>query len=176
MAELFLDLGMDCGWAISWRDGHMTHGVKRFRRVGTDRVVFRAFRLWLIATEREIQTAGERLELVAYEYVDFIAKTERQHQGPHTYGGFRALALAWCETNGIPHREMPWDEIKKHITGIRNAAKPLVTKRIETILGVKDLDHNEADAIAAKFTAHNEHQHRNTSRPPHARQADARSD
>lgn len=164
MAELYLDLGLDCGWCMAWRTKPMTHGVERFRNVGPDRVRYRAFRLWLIAKQKEIEAAGEKLELIGFEYIDFIPKKQRQHHGPHTYGGLRALLLAWCETNGIPDQPVDWDVIKTHNTGIRSAAKPLVTKRIENILGV-ELDHNEADAIAVKFTAHSEHRHRVVERP-----------
>lgn len=173
MAELYLDLGMNTGWCLHWQTKPMTHGVKNFRKLGTDRVVYRGFRLWLIEKQKEVETAGEKLDLIGFEYIDFIPKTQRQHQGPHTYGALRGLLLAWCETNSIPDREIGWDTVKLHITSIRSAAKPIVTKRIKTILGLKDLDHNEADAIAVKFTAHNEHKHRNVSRPPHASQQEA---
>jgi hypothetical protein len=172
MAELYLDLGVNCGWCLHWQSKPMTHGCKDFRRCGNDRVMYRSFRLWLIQKQREVEAAGEKLELIGYEYIDFVPKKARRHYGLHTYGGFRALLLAWCETNSIPtvpESDLTWDVVKLHITGIRSAAKELVTKRIEKILGTK-LDHNEADAIAVKFTAHNEHPHQPQSRPPRARQ------
>lgn len=164
MAELFLDLGLDCGWCIAWASRPMTHGVEKFRNLGSDRVRYRAFRLWLIAKQKEIEAAGETLELIGFEYIDFIPKKERQHHGPHTYGALRGLLLAWCETNDIPDRPIDWDVVKLHNTGIRSAAKPLVTKRIQKIVGA-ELDHNEADAIAVKFAARGEHRHRNAERP-----------
>lgn len=158
MAVLALDLGLDCGWCL-WRAGDaMSSGVKRFRDLGPDRVRYRAFRLWLETQRRELEAAGEKLNDVTFEYIDFVPKEARRHQGLHTYGAFRGLLLAWCETNGIADRPIAWDVVKLHVTGHRSAAKPLVTKRIQQLFP-NVVDHNEADAVAVMLTAQNKFAH-----------------
>jgi len=165
-AELWLDHGFDCGWCMLWDDGRFEHGVQHFSRLPADRVRFRAFRLFLLEKKKLVEKTGGKLTLIGWEYIDFVPKKERRHWGLHAYGGMRALALAFCEQHDIVDREITWDVIKLHMTGIRNAAKEKVTERIRKIRGMKDIDHNEADAIAVMFTAHDEHRHRNVERSP----------
>lgn len=170
-AEIWFDLGFDCGWCLVWDDGRVEHGVEYFSRLPNDRVIFRAFRLFMLAKKKEVEATGGKLRSMGFEYIDFVPKKERRHWGLHAYGGMRALLLAFCETHDIADRPINWDVVKLHMTGIRNAAKDLVTQRVRKIVGDKNLDHNRADAIAVKWTAHNEHRHRNVDRA-----SDAKSD
>ncbi|HTE37538.1 MAG TPA: hypothetical protein VK634_17135 [Reyranella sp.] len=154
MAYLGLDLGKSLGWAL-WRRGDVVEsGVKHFGGEGsTDGLAFYGFRLFLGDTRKMLERAGELLEGIIYESVDFIARDNGIYAA-HVYGAMWGNLESWCEQRAIPRKGINVATIKKHVTGHGSAAKPLVTKRIK-LLFPHVREHNEADAVAALITARN---------------------
>lgn len=156
MAVLTLDLGWTCGWA-TWRRGDaVASGTERFgNQSGEDGVRLLAFRQFLTATRKEITDAGETLDNVAYERVDFIAKKNGVNAA-HVWGALWGNLESWCAFYRIPLLGLPVSTVKKHVTGHGSAAKQLVTQRVQQLYP-HVVEHNEADAVAVLITAKNKH-------------------
>lgn len=168
MAVLTLDLGWTCGWA-TWRRGDVVASgtVRLASESPDDGVRFLAFRQFLTATRKEILAAGESLDDVAYERVDFLAP-QNGVNAAHVWGGLWGNLASWCAFYSIPLLGLPVSTVKKHVTGHGSAAKNLVTTRVQALYP-HVREHNEADAVAVLITAKNKHpfQHGQT---PHAPQ------
>lgn len=154
MATLCLDLGWNCGWCL-WRAGdEVTSGEwKLDRESPDDDVRLLAFRQKLSAVRAELDKAGERLDSVAYESVDFRVPTNGVY-AEQVWGALWGNLLSWCRYHKIDARGVNVSTIKKHVTGHGSAAKPLVTKRVKELFP-HVRGHNEADAVALLLTARN---------------------
>ncbi len=158
MAVLALDLGWTCGWC-TWRRGDaVASGTERFgSQSGEDGVRLLAFRQFLTATRKSIIDAGETLDDVAFERVDFIA-AKNGVNAAHVWGALWGNLESWCAFYRIPLIGLPVSTVKKHVTGHGSAAKQLVTKRVQELYP-HVIEHNEADAVAVLITAKNKHPH-----------------
>lgn len=158
MAVLALDLGWTCGWC-TWRRGDaVASGTERFAsQSGEDGVRLLAFRQFLTATRKTIIDAGETLDDVAFERVDFLA-AKNGVNAAHVWGALWGNLESWCAFYRIPLIGLPVSTVKKHVTGHGSAAKQLVTKRVQELYP-HVVEHNEADAVAVLITAKNKHPH-----------------
>lgn len=156
MNILALDLGTKTGWALkkarSSVSGEQAFTPQRFEGGG---MRYLRFERWL----NELALDG--IDLVAFEEV-------RNHAGvtaAHTYGGFLATLMKWCEGYKVPYIGVPVGTIKKHATGRGNASKleMIAAMRLKghTLLVKSD---NEADALAIMYWAIEEHDHKPKSR------------
>lgn len=154
MAVLTLDLAWSCGWCL-WRQGdRVESGVRDFKAAGgRDGARLYAFRLFLTATLNTLKAAGEALNDVAFESVDFFP-AKNGVNAAHIYGALWGNLETWCEHYKIPCRGINVSTIKKHVTGHGSAAKPLVTKRVQELFP-HVRQHDEADAVAVLLTAQN---------------------
>ncbi|MBB0023652.1 hypothetical protein DEE38_09785 [Ralstonia pickettii] len=139
---LALDLGTQCGWAVTTRDGKFVSGSDRFdpKRCGGAGRRWLAFREFLTARARE---AGG-IQAVYYEDVKAHGPGV---QAAHVYGGFLAVLELWCAANNIPLYGVGVGTIKKHATGRGNAKKPDMIAAAQA-RGVRVVDDNHADAVA----------------------------
>ncbi len=134
-----LDLGTNCGWALS--DG----------RSGT----------WDLSGTRSAEGAGMRfvrfgkhLEETCSD-CDLIAFEDVRRHGPkagvqasHVYGGLKAMLMQWCEHKAIPYIGYPPAEIKKHAVDRGNAKKnEMVCAARQKWSHYTSGDDNEADAL-----------------------------
>jgi hypothetical protein len=165
VAYLHLDLGLLCGWAL-WRDDdRVEHGVKNLAEAGpSDGLRFYSFGLFLGEHKRRLARDGESLRGVVFERVDFRgSRTVRENgiiigravngiNAEHVYGAIWGNLESWCEAQAIPCKGISVSDIKRHVTGIPSAAKPLVTERIKQLFpNCRSAD--EADALAVMVTA-----------------------
>ena len=131
---LALDLGTQSGWA-EYRGGVITSGTRAL-----DLTQSRGGRYVNFDTMLEKHAD---VDYVYYEYV-------RRHIGTkaaHTYGGFQAVLMMFCDRYKLPCRPLEIGTIKKHWTGKGNAKKDqMITQAIHR--GFNPKDDNEADALA----------------------------
>jgi Holliday junction resolvasome RuvABC endonuclease subunit len=152
MAVLALDLGWQFGWCI-WRRGDaMSSGVVNLRaQAPTDGARLRIKRQWLTSKLAELTAAGEILADVVYERITFVGKNGVDTL--HAHGKQLGAVESWCALKGVPEPDgINWDDVKKHVTGQRSAARELVLKTIQRQFP-NVTDHNEASAIAVMLTA-----------------------
>jgi hypothetical protein len=174
MAGLYIDHGWDMGWCVVARAG-VASGVLDSRRGNPDdggRLLAQS--QWLTALLTRLERAGERLTEIVYEQITFVGKNDAFTL--HAHGKQLGNLQRWAALKSQPKpRGIPWDVIKKHVTGHRSAAR-------ETMLAVvaaampEVTDHNQASAVAVMLTATNKKlHHQPASKPPHARQAERAS-
>ncbi len=155
MAVLAFDVALSVGWC-AWRQGNrIESGRKDFAKVDPhdDGLRFLAWRQWLTAKRNEIIKAGETLESIVFESVDFIPQKNGVYSA-HIYGAMWGNLASWCAFHKIDCRGINVATIKKHVTGHGSAAKSLVTARINAIYP-HITQHDEADAVAVMLTAQN---------------------
>lgn len=159
MAVLAFDVALSLGWC-AWRRGdRIESGFKDFSRVDhDDGARFLAFRQWLTAKRKEILDAGETVENVVFESVDFFPAKNGVYAA-HVYGAMWGNLTSWCAFYGIDCRGINVSTIKKHVTGHGSAAKPLVTKRVQELYP-HVMQHDEADAVAVMLTAQDKFPHK----------------
>lgn len=140
MNILALDLGQNCGWAMSIK-GKITSGVwslkpTKFESSGYEFLKFKK------RLELEIIIGG--VEKVYFEAV-------RRHIGTdaaHCYGGYFNMLRVICIENDIPYEGVPVQTIKKHATGSGNADKTkMVEAAVRKFKSVNVIDDNHADAL-----------------------------
>lgn len=153
MAWLALDLGWTFGYAVRWRNGEITSGFKSLRAQShVDGVRLLVKTQWLTAKLKEITDAGESLDRVFHEKITFNGKANRV-ETPHAHGKQLGTLERWCALKGIREPEgLPWDEVKKFVTGHRSASSDLVLKTIQKKFP-HVTDHNEASSVAVMLTA-----------------------
>ncbi len=140
MNILAIDLGTQCGWAIS-AAGAVAGGSENFApsKHGSYGHRWLAFRQFL--TEKARAAGG--VHTVYFEHV-------KRHEGvlaAHAYGGFLAMLQAWCVTNHVAMNPVGVGEIKKHWTGKGNANKEMMVATARA-KGFTPVDDNHADALA----------------------------
>lgn len=138
---LCLDLGTKTGWAFKNDDGSITHGVENFskKKNQADGIKYFNFKNWL----NNFRESVKRIDYVVYEKVN-------GHKGlyaAHTYGGFMAMLMSWCEHHNIFYESIPVGTIKKRITGIGNATKQQMIDAVKA-RGFNPINDNDADALA----------------------------
>lgn len=141
MNILAIDLGTQCGWALSARDGSVKGGSESFSpsTCGGYGQRWLAFRQWLSETGK----AAGKIDAAYYEDV-------KRHEGvlaAHAYGGFLALLQAWCALNRIPLKPVGVGEVKKHWTGKGKCDKAAMIAQAKA-RGFHPVDDNHADALA----------------------------
>lgn len=144
MNILALDIGENCGWAISGgkriQSGVWRLKPSRFDSAGQRFVNFKT------QVEREIIIGG--VEQVVYEMV-------RNHRGTdaaHAYGGYIAHLQAICIENDIPYQGIAVSSIQKHATGKGQAPKGMKKKlmfdaAVKKFKDINIVDDNQADAL-----------------------------
>lgn len=154
MARLAFDLGWTFGWCLEWRrDGRIESGFKSLRAQShVDGVCLLVKTQWLTAKLKEITDAGETLDEVFHEKITFNGKKNRV-ETPHAHGKQLGTLERWCALKGIREpKGLPWDEVKKFITGHRSASSDLVLKTIQKRFpDVQQPD--QASAVAVMLTA-----------------------
>lgn len=135
MKILSLDLGCKTGWAtnnasgtVEFNNGRHDGGGMRFLRFGR----------WL----KNMRESIGGIDAVFYEEV-------AAHKGTaaaHTYGGFHAILVSWCENNKIPYKGIPVGTIKRHATGKGNSNKEVMMSAYLKKFGENAQDDNECDA------------------------------
>ncbi len=141
MNILAIDLGSQCGWARSSRDGTVVGGSESFSpsKCGGRGQRWLAFRQFL----NDQRNAAGEIQVVYYEDV-------KQHAGTlaaHAYGGFLALLEAWCVSNHLLLKPVGVGTVKKHWTGNGAAKKDLMVSTARG-KGFAVVDDNHADALA----------------------------
>jgi len=140
MNILALDLGQNCGWAMSVV-GKIQSGVWSLKptRFDSHGVRFLTFKRHL-----EFEIVIGSVDKIFFESV-------RKHIGTdaaHAYGGYVAIVQSVCLDNGIPYEGVPVQTIKKHATGKGNADKQqMVDAAIKQFKNINIIDDNHADAL-----------------------------
>ena len=159
---LALDLGIQTGWALgkygSHHDGSHDYGGGHnggvrmpYLEGGTHsnqhpdkRKQYTKFHHFLTNMYHTCKKHNLHFLRVYYEKV-------MHHTGiyaAHTYGGFEALLMAWCDINHMDLIGMVPTEIKKRVTGNGHASKENMMQTSSMLW--KDValdDHNHADAL-----------------------------
>lgn len=151
MSLLALDLGTRCGFAIRRRAGAIESGSADFSPESSSEPEgrrFLRFRAWLHDQKRRLDTAGDAIELIRYERVDFLVPG--QVYAAHCWGGFWATLAAWAEHHGIPCRGVATSTLKKAATGSGRAPKPAIMAAMRG-RGFNPASSDEADALALLF-------------------------
>lgn len=164
MAGLYIDLGWDMGWCLRRRSG-VTSGVVHLKK-GNPLEGFRllAGTQWLTDKLTDLTAAGETLDEIAYELIDFVGNNDAATL--HAHGAQRGNVLRWAALKKQPEpRGIPWDVIKKHVTGHRSAAREMMLSTVRAAMP-EVTDHNQASAVAVWLTATNQKLHNPGS--PHA--------
>lgn len=137
-----------------WRRGdRLTSGVARFAyQTPTDGLRLVAMTDWLASSLKQLEAAGEALESIAYEQINFVGRDN----GPaamHAHGKQLGALQRWAAFRKLPEPEgLPWNTVKKHVTGHGSASRETVLAAVQRIYPhVKD--HNEASAVAVMLTA-----------------------
>ena len=151
-AVLALDLGTKLGWAIRHADQRIESGARDFspERHEGDGLRFLRFRAWLHDTKQRLEAAGERLELIRYERVDFVPAYAGANAA-HIYGGNWATVTMWAEHHGIPYEGVSPSTVKKAIAGHGHAKKPAIMAAVRA-MGFNPATADEADALAVLHT------------------------
>ena len=154
MSVLALDLATSCGWCLWRRGDRIESGVWNLAEAGPDDADrFASLRQRLTKARKMLESAGETLNDIVYESVDFIPKKNGVYAA-HVYGALWGNLLTWSRLHDIKPIGIPVATIKKHVTGHGSAAKPLVTMRIQELFP-HVRKHDEADAVAVMLTAQN---------------------
>jgi len=147
MRILALDLGTNCGWALSHEVQTDIAGLSyQEPTYGTFNLKSSRFSgggMRFVRFEQELNNFVGLADQVVFEEV-------RRHRGTdaaHVYGGLLAVLTAWCEKNKIPYEGETVQAIKKFATGKGNGDKEAVIKAVEG-WGFHPQNDNEADAIA----------------------------
>lgn len=135
MRILSLDLGTQCGWAITPHEsGVWDLSPRRFEGSGMRFVTFR----------QHLKKVLEGIDLVYFEEV-------RKHMGvdaAHVYGGLMAVVTEECESRKIPYQGIPVGTIKRSATGKGNAPKEaMVAAAVAKFPTITIIDDNHADAL-----------------------------
>lgn len=141
MTVISLDLGTQCGWAISRGSKHVSSGSLSLKPNKFDSHGMRYSYLKSLLVNKNDEF---NITHCVYEIV-------RSHTGTdaaHMYGGYLATVQTWCEENNVVYHGVPVGTIKKHITGKGKASKEEVIKCVKEKLGIFPVDDNQADAVA----------------------------
>ena len=158
MAVLALDLGWTFGWCVWLRGDRYDSGVVKLASESPDDGVrLLAFRQWLAAKRTEIMAAGETLNDVAYERVDFLAK-DNGLNAAHVWGAQWGNLASWCAHHRIDLQGLAVSTIKKHATGHGSASRALVLDRMRARFP-NVVDPDQASAVAVMLTAQNKFPH-----------------
>jgi hypothetical protein len=152
MAWLSFDLGWHYGWALERRGGALTHGhVDLNKNHATAGLKLLAKRQWLTGTLTMLVNAGEQLERIFYEQITFVG--DNSVKAPHAHGKQLGAIESWCALKKVREPTgIPWDEVKKHLTGHRSASQQTILAEIKKQYPDVE-DHNEASAVAVMLTA-----------------------
>jgi Holliday junction resolvasome RuvABC endonuclease subunit len=154
MAGLYIDHGWDMGWCLKTRSG-VTSGVEHLKK-GNAMEGFRLLAGTQFFTRKltELAAIGETLDEIAYELIDFVG--ENDAATVHAHGAQRGNLLRWAALKGQPEpRGIPWDVIKKHVTGHRSAARETMLAVVKASMP-EVANHNQASAVAVMLTATNQ--------------------
>lgn len=150
MAWLTLDLGWHFGWCEERRGGALTSGhVDLTAHHATHGQRLLAKTQWLTSRLVLLENAGEKLDRVFHEQITFHAK-KNSVKAPHAHGKQLGTVDRWCALKKVREPEgLPWDEVKKHLTGHRSASQDTVLAEIQKLYPALNVtDHNEASAVA----------------------------
>ncbi|HKR45470.1 MAG TPA: polynucleotidyl transferase [Paraburkholderia sp.] len=142
MNILALDLGTNCGWALS-RGGVLTYGTKNFTAKKGDGPGQR----WLKfrATLANLYNASGELHAIYYEDVKNHAGT----QAAHAYGAFESQLQVFCDVNRVRLVGVGVGSIKKAWCGRGNAKKEeMVAEARRRKFKVAHDEDDTADALA----------------------------
>lgn len=164
MAGLYIDHGWHMGWCLVMRDG-ITSGVVDLKKGNSiDGLRLLASTQWYTAKLAEIEAAGEKLTEIAYEQITFVGKNDADTL--HAHGKQLGNLQRWATLKNQPEPlGIPWDVIKKHVTGHRSAARETMLALVSASMP-EVTDHNQASAVAVMLTATN--QKLNNPGSPHA--------
>lgn len=157
MRVLAIDPGTRLGWA--YFDGHRREsGVQTFdlKRGESPGMRWIRFNTWL---ETMLACRPGHDEATGYLRVDLVIFEQAHHRGgaaTQVLNGFVTRIEEACARHGIDHTALHSGTLKKWTTGSGNAKKPemiaAVQRRfmpeVESLIGVPELDDNEADAVA----------------------------
>jgi hypothetical protein len=152
MALLSLDLGWQYGYCLVRRGDHLTSGSVDLRKHNpTDGMRLLTKRQWLTSLLGQLANAGERLDAIYFEEINFVGKNGVAPL--HAHGAQLGTVQSWCALKKVPEPiGIPWDYAKKHLTGHRSAARETVFDEIKKRYpSVKDPD--EASAVAVMLAA-----------------------
>lgn len=143
MVVLALDLATKCGWAMGLTEQPKpTYGTAVFENKKFDGAGMRfvKFQSWLTGMLMQFD-----VDIVVFEGVRSHLANATDAQ--HLYGGWLAMLMTVCESQGVPYTAKGVTEIKKFWTGKGNADKKAM---METAFnkGLNPSDDNQADAIA----------------------------
>lgn len=166
MAGLYIDFGWDMGWLLERRDG-ITSGVEHLKRgCPIDGLRLLAATQFFTGKLTMLTAAGESLDEIGYELIDFVGKNDAATL--HAHGAQRGNLLRWAALKKQPEpRGIPWDHAKKHVTGHRSASQSMMLKTVQAAMP-EVTDHNQASAVAVWLTATNK-KLPNSEAAPHAR-------
>jgi len=142
MNILAIDLGTQCGWALSTPD-YIRSGSESLHPRSKESSAHRwlKFRRLLSETKQSV----DEIHVVYYEIVHAHAKGAIQ--AAHIYGGFLAHLETWCELQHARLEAVGVGTIKRNWTGKGNADKATMIEGAR-IRGLRVKDDNEADALA----------------------------
>jgi hypothetical protein len=174
VARLALDLGFNFGWCQVRRGDRWTHGSVDLRKnCASWGLRLLAKTDWLTATLGQLDKAGETLEAVYFEEINFVGNNAAAVL--HAHGAQLGTVMRWCALKKLPEPiGIPWDAPKKLVTGHRSAARETVLAEIQKRFpSVKDAD--EASAVAVMLTAQKKYQPEAFPRaaPPQAKAANS---
>lgn len=159
MAVLTLDLGWAMGWC-TWRRGEaIASGVVKLHAEHVDHGIrLLAMAQWLTAKRIEILNSGEVLTDVVWEEITFVGR-DNGPDAMHVHGKQLGNVERWCAFHKITRRGIPWNTVKKHVTGHGSASQQLVLKTVQQRFP-DVVDHNQASAVAVMLTAQNKFPHK----------------
>lgn len=153
MARWAFDLGWSMGWAMRRLGNRLSSGVVRLAKDHPDdglRLV--AMTDWLASEWKGIESAGETLDAIDYEEINFVGD-ENGIRAMHCHGMQLGTLLRWAAFRKQPKpKPRPWNTVKKHVTGHGSASQQTVLAAIRALYP-HVTDHNEASAVAVLLTA-----------------------
>ena len=144
---LAIDPGNNTGWALRYHDGSIESGTwtlmpAQLRKYEGGGMRYLRFTAALDSVTKMAAEEGKPIGAVYYEAVRY----HKSVQAAHSYGGYTAHLMAWCEQNKIAYSILPVGSIKKFATGKGNANKEAMIVAANERWNTKITDDNEADA------------------------------
>ena len=148
MNVLALDLGSQCGWALS-ESGRIESGVEAFEiaRHESRGMRFVRFNRWL--EKIAFRPYGDGVSTVSPYLIVYEQAHQRGGAATEVAAGFITRVHEFCATRELEFSSVHTATLKKWTTGRGNAKKPEMIAAVVRRWGAAlDIDDNEADAVA----------------------------